>query len=97
MAKLLTYLQATPAQVLLGIPPQALPDRGTMRKLDTIAQAAKGGLIVQLLDDDSGYLPDPVQLEQLKARRAQWEAALAERQIGLVEDITLLWKTYEKL
>ena len=84
MAKLLTYLQATPAQVLLGIPPQALPDRGTMRKLDTIAQAAKGGLIVQLLDDDSGYLPDPAQLEQLKARRAQWEAALAERQIGLV-------------
>lgn len=84
MAKLVSYLAQAPVQVLLGIPPQALPDRGTMRKLDTIAQTAKGGLIVQLLEDDSGYLPDAAKLEQLKTRRAQWEAALAERQIGIV-------------
>lgn len=84
MAKLVSYLAQAPVQVLLGIPPQALPDRGTMRKLDTIAQTAKGGLIVQLLEDDSGYLPDAAKLEQLKTRRAQWEVALAERQIGIV-------------
>ena len=82
--RLITYLQTNPVQVLIGIPPQALPDRGTMRKLDMIAKNAKGGLIVQLLDNPQGFLPSPTELEQIKQRKAQWETALAERQIALV-------------
>lgn len=82
--KMVTYLQTNPVQVLIGIPPQALPDRGTMRKLDNIAKNAKGGLIVQLLEFKQDYLPTPIELEQFKTRREQWENALAERQIALV-------------
>lgn len=84
MAKLQTYLADNAVQVLVGIPPQALPDRGTMRKLDTIASHAKGGLIVQLLDFKQDFLPTPAELAQFKSRREQWENALAERQIALV-------------
>lgn len=53
MARLSTYLDAHPVQVLLGIHFKALPDRGTLRKLDQIASHAKHGLIVQLLNDSS--------------------------------------------
>lgn len=84
MEKMAIYLQHNAVQVLLGIPPNALPDRGTMRKLDKIASLAKGGLIVQLLDNNQAYLPTPEELTQLKLRREQWETALAERQIGVV-------------
>lgn len=82
--KMVTYLQTNPVQVLIGVPPQALPDRGTMRKLDNIAKHAKGGLIVQLLEFKQDYLPTPSELEQFKTRREQWENALAERQIALL-------------
>lgn len=82
--KLLAYLEQNPVQVLIGIPPQALPDRGTMRKLDKIAHTAKGGLIVQLLDFKQDFLPTPTELEQFKQRKEQWENALAERQIAIV-------------
>lgn len=84
MTRLAEYLQAHPVQVLIGIPPQALPDRGTMRKLDTIAKTATGGLIVQLLDFKQDFLPTPAELEQFKQRKEQWENALAERQIAIV-------------
>ena len=53
MARLNTYLDTHPVQVLLGIHSKALPDRGTLRKLDQIAAHAKDGLIVQLLNDGS--------------------------------------------
>lgn len=82
--RLLNYLQQENLQVLIGIPPQCLPDRGTMRKLDMIANHAKGGLIVQLLNNHTGYiLPDNEQ-QLVNQRLEQWETALAERQIGLV-------------
>lgn len=80
MDKLINYLQENSVQVLIGIPPQALPDRGSMRKLDKIASHANGGLIVQLL------MPQTEDINQdiINLRQEQWENALAERQIGLV-------------
>lgn len=86
LEKLITYLQSNPVQVLVGISNLALPDRGTLRKLDNIASAAKGGMIVQLLDANQSYLPSPSEIETIKARQLQWETALAERQIALVRE-----------
>ena len=51
MDRLTSYLDKHPVQVLLGIHSKALPDRGTLRKLDRIAEHATDGLIVQLLGD----------------------------------------------
>ena len=88
MARLKDYLDGHPVQVLLGIHSKALPDRGTLRKLDQIATHAKYGLIVQLLDDDSDIDADTeLTTETYKndnVRYQQWQTALAERQIGLV-------------
>lgn len=80
MARLMAYLDRHPVQVLLGIHSQALPDRGTLRKLDQIAAHAKQGLIVQLLNNDSSPAP------QTSARHQQWQTALAARKIGLVNN-----------
>lgn len=81
MARLTTYLDAHPVQILLGIHSKALPDRGTLRKLDHIASHAKYGLIVQLLDpvDNSNAATDK------NIRYQQWQTALAARQIGLID------------
>lgn len=80
MARLLTYLNEYPVQVLLGIHSKALPDRGTLRKLDKIASHAADGLIVQLLNDDLNS-QDPA---KRSARYQQWQTALASRNIGVV-------------
>ena len=78
MDRMLEYLATHDVQVLLGIHSKALPDRGTMRKLDKLATHAKKGVIVQLLTDDgSTEAVDSV-------RRQQWQSALSERNIGLV-------------
>ena len=53
MDRLTSYLDKHPVQVLLGIHSKALPDRGTLRKLDRIAEHATDGLIVQLLGNTS--------------------------------------------
>lgn len=81
VARLLEVLEHQDYQVLIGIPPQCLPDRGTMRKLDKIAQSAKSGLIVQLLTPKQDFLPTTEELHQQKTRLEQWEQALAERNI----------------
>lgn len=92
MDRLTTYLEQHPVQVLLGIHSQALPDRGTLRKLDHIANAAKHGLIVQLLNNestDTDTIPtsttnanDPKNPQAV--RYQQWQTALAARKIGLI-------------
>lgn len=92
MDRLTTYLQQHPVQVLLGIHSQALPDRGTLRKLDRIANAATHGLIVQLLNNestDTDNIPtsttntsDPKNPQAV--RYQQWQTALAARKIGLI-------------
>ena len=79
VVRLTEYLEQHPVQVLLGIHSQALPDRGTLRKLDHIATHAKQGLIVQLLNSDT------MNVESKTDRYQQWQTALAARQIGLIE------------
>lgn len=92
MARLKTYLDTHPVQVLLGIHKNALPDRGTLRKLDQIASHAKDGLIVQLLGE-TGFIEDKLDQEDAElepsadnknVRYQQWQTALSARKIGLV-------------
>ena len=84
MDRLTVYLKTHPVQVLLGIHSKALPDRGTLRKLDKIAAHAKDGLIVQLLNDDADTTDDL----QHNVRYQQWQTALSARKIGLVSTYT---------
>ena len=91
MNRLTTYLDSHPVQVLLGIHSKALPDRGTLRKLDRIAEHAADGLIVQLLsetnlaDDKTDSNPLILQRSENQAiRYQQWQTALSARKIGLV-------------
>ena len=85
MARLTEYLEQHPVQVLLGIHSQALPDRGTLRKLDHIAAHAKHGLIVQLLNSDTSTTSTTSTMDSRTARYQQWQTALDARQIGLVD------------
>lgn len=78
MDRMLAYLEDHDVQVLLGVHAKALPDRGTMRKLDKLATHAKQGVIVLLLSDSEGLEAED------SPRRQQWQTALAERDIGLV-------------
>lgn len=90
MDRLTVYLKTHSVQVLLGIHSKALPDRGTLRKLDQIAAHATDGLIVQLLDDDSDTT-DALQQkvsQQQNVRYQQWQTALSARKIGLVSTYT---------
>ena len=84
MARLKTYLDSHPVQVLLGIHHKALPDRGTLRKLDQIAPHAKDGLIVQLLSDASALDLTKQVADHQDVRYQQWQTALSARNIGLV-------------
>lgn len=84
MARLKKYLDDHPVQVLLGIHSKALPDRGTLRKLDQIASHAKDGLIVQLLSDSSALELTKQVANHQDVRYQQWQTALSARKIGLV-------------
>ena len=76
---------------MLGIHSKALPDRGTLRKLDQIATHAKDGLIVQLLSDNSVSIgltdarTDDEPSDKHAVRYQQWQTALSARKIGLVD------------
>jgi len=90
MARLKDYLDEHPVQVLLGIHSKALPDRGTLRKLDQIAAHATDGLIVQLLSDtqpltDTDLTPNDDPIDKQAVRYQQWQTALSARKIGLVD------------
>ena len=91
MDRLTTYLDSHPVQVLLGIHSKALPDRGTLRKLDRIAEHAADGLIVQLLGDantaNTNEQEQDLEIQSAEnqdVRYQQWQTALAARKIGLV-------------
>ena len=84
MVRLKKYLDNHPVQVLLGIHHKALPDRGTLRKLDQIARHAKDGLIVQLLSDSSALDLTNQVADHQDVRYQQWQTALSARNIGLV-------------
>lgn len=79
MDRLLEYLEHNDVQVLLGIHSNTLPDRGTMRKLNKIATHAKHGLVVQLLNSKNSTADDTL------IRNNQWQKALSEHQIGMVQ------------
>ena len=87
MARLTTYLNAHSVQVVLGIHQKALPDRGTLRKIDQIAACAHAGLIVQLVNNDNNAadLIDNAALDNKSVRYQQWQTVLADRQIGLID------------
>lgn len=85
MERLTSYLDKHPVQVLLGVHSNALPDRGTLRKLNRIAEHAADGLIIQLLGDGT-LAKDSVQtIANQDTRYQQWQTALAARNIGLVD------------
>ncbi|MBP2280990.1 hypothetical protein H4W00_001803 [Psychrobacter sp. PL19] len=90
MMRLITYLDQNPVQVLLGINNKALPDRGTLRKLDQIATHARHGLIVQLLNDKntdtSAAEGSLIPTSPPAVRQQQWQTVLAARKIGLVNN-----------
>ena len=86
MDRLLEILDKKSVQVYLGIKATTLPDRGVMRKLDKIAQHAKEGLVVQLLTDEVDEVDEVSDNSHNEnVRFEQWQTALAERQIGLVQ------------
>ena len=86
MDRLLEILNQESLQVYLGIKATTLPDRGVMRKLDKIAQHAKEGLVVQLLTDEVDEVDEVSDNSHNEnVRFEQWQTALAERQIGLVQ------------
>ncbi|MDO4696649.1 MAG: DUF2868 domain-containing protein [Neisseria sp.] len=63
-------LQAEPSQLLIGVQARMLPDRGLMRQIVRLAEAASGGTAVQLLAD-GGSSED-------ESHSEQWRQALAE-------------------
>lgn len=75
-------LEKQPAQLLIGIRAAAVPDRGILRQIDTLARSASGGAIVQLLADSasSGSLDD-AQQNTLQ----QWHNALTARGIARLD------------
>ncbi|MBO1517224.1 DUF2868 domain-containing protein [Psychrobacter halodurans] len=85
MERLISYLDKYPVQVLLGVHSNALPDRGTLRKLDRIAEHAADGLIIQLLGDGILAKNSGQTIANQDTRYQQWQTALAARNIGLVD------------
>lgn len=72
VAALKTELQTHPAQLLIGVRARSVPDRGIMRQITALAEAAQGGAIVQLLAEKNVS-------DGLEDYLNQWHAALNER------------------
>lgn len=72
VAALLDDLARQPVQLLLGVRAASLPDRGLLRQIDRLAQAAQGGVVVQLLAVESEH-------DALAEAVPQWQAALQAR------------------
>ena len=68
-------LQQQPAQLLIGVRAHTVPDRGVLRQITQLAEAAKGGTVVQLLAEQ--HLSDGLQ-ENLQ----YWHQALNERNLA---------------
>ena len=73
LARLINELAAQPVQLLIGIRAQQTPDRGIIRQIAQLAQAAQHNIIIQLLPSNP---PSPTPAEQ--ERRALWHKALQE-------------------
>lgn len=72
---LVAELKQHSAQLLIGVRAHTVPDRGILRQITQLAQAAEGGAVVQLLAEQqfSGGLEDTLQ---------HWQNALNERGIA---------------
>ena len=75
-------LKQTPAQLLIGVRTQTVPDRGILRQISRLAEATDGGVIIQLLNQDSFS-------EDLDTKLDYWRDALAERNIAWLEPTRL--------
>ena len=75
VAALKSELQHQPVQLLIGVRARAIPDRGMLRQITGLAEAAQGGAVVQLLADAdfSGSHADYLE---------QWHEALNERKLA---------------
>ena len=73
LARLINELAAQPVQLLIGIRAQQTPDRGIIRQIAQLAQAAQHNIIIQLLPSNPQN-PTPAEQE----RRALWHKALQE-------------------
>lgn len=73
IAELVEKLTHRPVQLLVGVRAQHVPDRGTIRTLQRLAQAAQNGLIVQLM------LPENIIGNQIEVL-AQWREVLQQHQ-----------------
>ena len=73
LARLINELAAQPVQLLIGIRAQQTPDRGIIRQIAQLAQAAQHNIIIQLLPSNP-QSPTPAEQE----RRALWHKALQE-------------------
>ena len=73
LASLINELAAQPVQLLIGIRARQTPDRGIVRQIAKLAQAAQHNIIIQLLPGN------PVsQTPAEQERRAQWHQVLQE-------------------
>ncbi|MDO4640427.1 MAG: DUF2868 domain-containing protein [Neisseria sp.] len=72
VAALTNRLQQEPAQLLIGVRAQAMPDRGVLRQLVGLAEAAEGGAVVQLLSDGNNAA-------NIQEYLSRWHEALNER------------------
>lgn len=72
VAQLLEQLQQHRVQLLIGVPAQTVPDRGILRQISRLAEAAQSGAVVQLLWERT----DPADYFN------QWQNALNERHIA---------------
>ena len=73
LARLINELATQPVQLLIGIRAQQTPDRGIIRQIAQLAQAAQHNIIIQLLPSNP-QSPTPAEQE----RRALWHKALQE-------------------
>lgn len=73
LASLINELAAQPVQLLIGIRAQQTPDRGIVRQISKLAQAAQHNIIIQLLPSNPSS-QTPAEQE----RRAQWHQVLQE-------------------
>ncbi|HGO7613912.1 TPA: DUF2868 domain-containing protein [Neisseria meningitidis] len=71
VAALEAELKQKPAQLLIGVRAQTVPDRGVLRQIVRLSEAAQGGAVVQLLAEQ-GLSDD------LSEKLEHWRNALAE-------------------
>ncbi|ASK26758.1 DUF2868 domain-containing protein [Neisseria chenwenguii] len=75
VAALTAKLQANPAQLLIGVRADTVPDRGVLRQIVQLAEAAQGGAVVQLLSEQPFS-------DGLENSLTHWHAVLAERKVA---------------